>query len=184
MPPQERRSLVAGGALTAVVVLTIVGRAAPARAPAQTTPSSIPPLTLLDDRDYPPHSYLDNGIAKGSEIDVAEAIARAMGREARIELVEWSAAQQQVLSGGADGVIDLSISDERRKLWDFSEPIFTHEFGLFVRTSEIGIHGVRDLAGMHVGVVSGSFPAEFLRAAGGVSLVPIVTYDDGFSALN
>jgi formate hydrogenlyase transcriptional activator len=141
------------------------------------------PLVFLDDRDYPPHSFLENGVAKGSEIEVANALARVLGRSVRVELHPWAQAQEEVQRGEADALLDFSITDERRQLWDFSAPIFTHDFGLFVRSDEISILGLDSLAGKRVGVVRSGFPSEYLKAVPGVTLVPFETYDQGFSEL-
>src|SRR2546430_3258864 len=71
------------------------------------------PLLFLGDKDYPPLAYLENGVAKGMDVDLTKALAKPMQREVRVELMDWNLAQQKVLNGEADGLIGLSISDER-----------------------------------------------------------------------
>jgi formate hydrogenlyase transcriptional activator len=141
------------------------------------------PLVLVGNRDYPPLSYLDNGVARGFDVDVAHAVAAAMGREVRVELMDWAAARERVLNGSADGLLNLGVSDARRESWSFTEPTMRHDFGLFVRKNELVIRGVSDLAGKRVGVARGGFPEEYLKLQPRVVLVPIDSYDDGFSRL-
>jgi PAS domain S-box-containing protein len=141
------------------------------------------PLVFLGDKDYPPVAYLEEGIAKGMDVDLAKALARPMKREIRIELMDWNLAQEKVLRGEADGLLGLSISDERRRLFDFAEPTFTREFGLVVRRGEMTIHDASDLGGRNVGVTAGGFPRKFLEAQQSVNLILVHNYQEGFDRL-
>jgi PAS domain S-box-containing protein len=141
------------------------------------------PLVFLGDKDYPPVAYLEDGIAKGMDVDLAKALAAPIRREIRIELMDWNLAQEKVLKGEADGLLGLSISDERRRVFDFAEPTFTREFGLVVRRGEMSIHDAGDLKGRNVGVTAGGFPRKFLETQPGVNLVLINNYQDGFDRL-
>jgi PAS domain S-box-containing protein len=141
------------------------------------------PLIFLGDDDYPPMAFLENGVAKGMDVDFGRALAGRMNRDFKIELMDWGLAQEKVQKGGADGLLGMSISEERRKFYDFSEPVFTHEFGLLVRNGEVAINSVADLNGKNVGVTSGGFPRRFLEPQPGVKLVLITNYQDGFDRL-
>lgn len=140
------------------------------------------PLVLLGDKDYPPLAYLEEGVAKGMDVDLARALAGPMQREVRIELVNWSAAQERVLKGEADGLLGLSISDERRGLYDFAAPTFRREFGLVAQGGK-NIHRLDDLKGKRVGVTLGGYPAKFLEDRPGFHLVTITNYSDGLDRL-
>ncbi len=140
-----------------------------------------PPLHLVGDRDYPPLTYVESGIAKGLDVDVARALAERLEREVHIELMDWSEAQRRVLRGDADGLLSMSISDERRLLYDFSEPTLTREFGLFVRRGEAVVPGTADIASKRVGVTEGGYPRRFLTTRGTNHLVLIGNYEDGFA---
>ena len=120
-------------------------------------------LLFLGDKDYPPVAYLEDGTAKGMVVDLAKALAAPMKREIRIELMDWDLAQEKVLKGEADGLLGLSVTEERRRLYDFATSTFTREFGLVVRSGKMTIHGVNDLAGKRVGVTPGGFPRKFME---------------------
>jgi PAS domain S-box-containing protein len=77
----------------------------------------------------------------------------------------------------------LSISAERRKLYDFASPTFTREFGLVVRSGEMRVRDAGDLKGKRVGVTAGGFPSSFLERQGGANLVFIHNYNDGLDRL-
>src|ERR1051325_6881708 len=78
--------------------------------------ADLPPLLFLGDKDYPPVAYLEDGMAKGMDVDLAKALATSMRRKIRVELMDWNFAQEKALRGEADGLLGLSISDEGGKL--------------------------------------------------------------------
>jgi PAS domain S-box-containing protein len=141
------------------------------------------PLLFLGDRDYPPICYLDQGVAKGLDVDLASALAKHITRPIRVELMDWEVAQKKVLTGEADGLLGMTITEERKKLYDFADATFTHEFGLFVRTGLSDVHGLNDLAGKNVGVTPGGLPRSLLESRERVHLVFIKNYREGFEHL-
>jgi len=142
-----------------------------------------PPIRVAGDRDYPPITYLEDGVAKGYDVDVIRALGAVLGRDLRIELTTWDTAQKQVQEGGADILTGMSITEERRALWDFATPTVTHSFGLFVTDKQIAIHGADDLSGKRVGVTNGGLPRTWLKSKPGAELVVIANYENGFELL-
>ncbi|MDR3581357.1 MAG: PAS domain S-box protein [Oryzomonas sp.] len=140
-------------------------------------------LLLLGNLDYPPLNFIENGISKGVTVDIVRALSKEMGRQINIELTDWNTAQEKVLKGEADGLIEMSISDKRKQLYDFSNPILTNEFSLFVRSDDIRIRGVGNLAGMKVAVTKGGLPDVFMEARPEVVVVPVGSYREGVERL-
>jgi len=141
------------------------------------------PLVFLGDKDYPPVAYLDGGVAKGMDVDLAKALAGVMHRESRFELIEWNLAQERALKEEGVLLLGMSISAERRKLYDFSEPTFTREFVIVVRTGEVMIRTVEDLDGRNVGMTAGGFPRQFLEGRAGIHEALVDNYRDGLGRL-
>ena len=48
-------------------------------------------LLFLGDKDYPPVAFLEDGVAKGMDVDLANALAGPLKREIRVELMDWAA---------------------------------------------------------------------------------------------
>ncbi len=142
-----------------------------------------PALLFLGDKDYPPVAYLEDGTPKGMDVELVKALLDPMKRQIRIELMDWDLAQKKVLNGEADGLIGLSVTEERQKLYDFATSTFTREFGLVVRSGKMTIRDVNDLAGKRVGVTSGGFPRKFMEERPGVQVVLINNYKDGLDRL-
>ena len=141
------------------------------------------PLLFVGDKDYPPLTYLDNQQPAGMAVDVVKALAGPMQRPIRIELMDWNVAQQKVLNGEADALLEISGSEERLKLYDFASTTFTHQFGFVMRTGSPPTWTINDLKGKRVGVTSGGFPRGFLAARPDLHLVTIDNYEDGFKRL-
>ena len=127
-------------------------------------------------------SYLERGEAVGLDVDMAKSLSTVLGREVRVELLDWTEAQEQVLRGDADGLLSMSMTEERRRLYDFSRPMVTHDFGLFVRGGNTAIQSAADLAGKQVGVTAAGLPRQVLQTSG-AELVTIGHYVDGFARL-
>jgi PAS domain S-box-containing protein len=140
-------------------------------------------LVFLSDKDYPPLSYLEGNKPAGMEVDFAKALGETMHREVRVELLDWREAQEKMLKGEGDALLSMSIAEDRKKLYDFTEPIVTHDFGIFVRGNDLTIRGLSDLYGKNVGVTPGGYPADLLEQHSSIPLVYIANYEDGFKRL-
>ena len=167
--------------LSIAVLIIVSGAPALAGQPADAERSRS--LYLVGDRDYPPVTYLQSGMPKGVDVDIAEAIADRLGLQLHIELMDWDEAQHRVLDGRADGLLSMSVTDDRRKLFDFTEPTLTRDFGLFVRRGGGLTAGTADLTGRRIGVTAGGYPRQFLSGRGARNLVLVGNYEDGFNRL-
>ena len=166
-----------------ICLLAFAGAAPLLRVPGSAEPSSQRPLVLLGDKDYPPSSFRDGTTISGVDVEIARALSSAMGREVRIELLDWAEAQQRLLRGEGDGLLSMSDVEERRRIFDFTQPIASHDFGFFVRSSGPSIRRVEDADGKRVGVTAGGLPRQFLESRTGSQLVLIDHYEEGFNRL-
>jgi len=145
--------------------------------------TAVHPLVLFGDDNFPPMSWMENGQPKGLNVDVARAVARQMGRELTIELMNWSDAQARVRSGEADGLLAMTYSQERAATFDFAVPTLSRAYSVFVRSGDASIRDVSDLAGKRVGVTLGGLPRTLLAERGGITLVLVESYPDAFDRL-
>jgi two-component system cell cycle sensor histidine kinase/response regulator CckA len=155
-----------------------------AQAPAPPPASSNRPLVLFGDANFPPMSWVENGEPKGLNVDVAKAVAAKMGRELRLELMNWNYAQSRVRAGEADGLLAMTFSPERAEVFDFAVPTLSRFYSLFVRSGDLTIDRVDDLTGKRVGVTLGGLPRTVLGARGNINLVLVDSYPDAFDRLS
>jgi ABC-type amino acid transport substrate-binding protein len=91
-------------------------------------------LVLLGNEKLAPIVYDDNGTAKGVAVDIAKAIGDRIGYDVKVMTVNWEQAQEMVLNGDADGLLQINPSPERNELYDFSIPLLKSEFSMFVQS--------------------------------------------------
>lgn len=123
--------------------------------------------TIATDTTFAPFEFRDaNGELTGIDIDLMEAIAEDQGFQVEWRSLGFNAALQAVQANQADGVIaGMGITDERREIFDFSDPYFTGTLTLAVNEGdEDEISGFDDLQGRTVAVKTGSLSEEEARA--------------------
>jgi len=96
-------------------------------------------LIFVGDADYPPFEYLHDGIPDGFYSDITHALSLALKRPIAVQLTDWANAQQMVQDGRADAVIGVIISDERKKLFDFSDKVIAEEDPFAVRDNAYAV---------------------------------------------
>ena len=81
---------------------------------------------IATDTVFPPFEFTnEDGDFVGIDVDIINAIAEDQGIDVEIQSLGFDAALLAVQSGQADGVIaGMSITDERKQSFDFSEPYF------------------------------------------------------------
>lgn len=85
---------------------------------------------------YAPFEYLDTkGNVVGLDAEILAAIGEEMGIETEIKNTGWEAMMSQVTTGGIDmGAAAITITDERKEVYDFTEPYY--EASLLIVTKE------------------------------------------------
>jgi PAS domain S-box-containing protein len=141
------------------------------------------PLIFAGDQSYAPIESLQDGRPEGLNIDVLQALSKAMGRTISIQLMQWNEAQEKVLKGEADALTIMSPSEERRTLYDFSDTTLTLHHSIFIKSDTMTIHKVKDLEGKRVGVTRGGFPRKILERNSRIQLVFIEDYREGYKFL-
>ena len=141
-------------------------------------------LVLLGNENLAPIVYNDNGIAKGVAVDIARAIGEKIGYDINVLAVNWEQAQQMVLNGDADGLLNINQSPERDKLYDFSDPLLKSDFSMFVQLDNTNLRRIDDLRGKTVGVEAGGYPSILLQEYEDIDIGEIYNWDTSFKALS
>lgn len=128
---------------------------------------------------YPPFSFQDeNGKLTGFEVEFAQELAKHLGVKADLKPTKWDGMLASLDSKRIDVVINqVTISDERKKKYDFSTPYtISGVQALTLKKNAGSITKSEDLSGKKVGVGLGSNYEQWLRD--NVKGVDIRTYDD------
>jgi len=127
-------------------------------------------LLFLGNHSLPPMIFMDHGKPAGVVVDLAAALAGRMKRPVRFEYMNWAAAQQLVLDGRADALLQINPTEERKKLYDFSESLLESEFSIFIRFDKERVYSISDLQGLKVGVEEKGMPISLLNQNPSINL--------------
>ncbi len=107
----------------------------------------------------------DNTTVIGSETDLATIFADALGLQVEFVVNDWSNWPLSVQSGDVDAVIsNVTVTEERKQLYDFAT-YRSDVLGWLVQAdSGLSISSAPDIAGLTVGVSSGTNQEQILLA--------------------
>jgi len=122
-------------------------------------------IIIMGNYDKPPKYYLENNEAEGILIDIMKYVDRNVDQSFRFKQYPWKRAYANAVNGEG-GIIGLSMTRERLKIFDYSDVMFYDELVLVVlKGNEFPFHGIGDLKGKRVGVRRGSsYGEEFEKA--------------------
>lgn len=170
----------------------------------KTGDSSTPPdIQAIKDRgvlkvgvkvDVPKFGYKDPKTNKidGFEVDIARSVAKEiLGDPSKVQLEAVTAKTRGPLldSGDVDIVAaTFTITDERKKSYDFSEPYYTDGVGLLVKKAA-GYTSLKDLNGKKIGVAQSATSKKAIQEAADklgikVSFLEFSTYPEIKAALD
>ncbi|KFI95417.1 amino acid ABC transporter substrate-binding protein/permease [Bifidobacterium stellenboschense] len=113
--------------------------------------------TIATDTTFAPFEFRENGKMVGIDMDLVDKIAASQGFKVTIQSLGFNAALQALSSNQADAVIaGMSITDERKQVYDFSDPYFQSGVQMAIANSDDSVKGYADLKGKTVTAKTGS----------------------------
>lgn len=115
----------------------------------------------------------------GIDIDLLKAIAKDQGFQVNLRPLGFDTSIQAVQSGQVAGMIaGMSITDERKQSFDFSDPYFESGIQMAVKAKDDSIKSYKDLKGKAVAAKVSTESATFLEKNQKKYGYTIKTYDD------
>ena len=148
------------------------------------TRTSSSTLLFLGNQNIAPVIFLEDSVPTGVVVDITNALAPYLSRPIEIRAMDWPTAQKLVTDGNADVLMQINQTEERKKIYDFSDPLLESQFSIFVRTDRVGVSGLSSLHGLKVGVEKGGLPEQTLSIHPEIKLVIISNFLDGFKQLS
>ncbi|MBU5351555.1 amino acid ABC transporter substrate-binding protein/permease [Paenibacillus barcinonensis] len=132
------------------------------------------------DVTFAPFEFEDiNGDFVGIDMDILAAIAKDQNFKYEIKALGFNAAVQALESNQVDGVIaGMSITDERKTKFDFSDTYFESGVVMGVKADNDTIKSYDDLRGKKVAVKTGTEGYRFAEANASKYGYTIVPFDD------
>jgi len=134
---------------------------APAAAPAaEPAPEAI---RMITEATFPPYEFRQGADVVGIDVEICKAIAAALGKELKIEDVEFDSVLPSLISGKAElAAAGITVTEDRKMKVDFSVP--------YVRTGIVVVYAkaapFEDGAaakGKKIGVQNGTTSADYVR---------------------
>ncbi len=141
-------------------------------------------LLFLGNKNIAPVVYLDNGLPSGVVVDIVRALAKHMSQPIEIIAMDWSEAQTLVAEGEADALIQINPTEERRKIYEFSDTLLESQFSIFTTANRVEITGMSSLRGLRVGVEGKGLPQLVLSKDPLIQLITIPNFLEGFKSLH
>ena len=120
-------------------------------------------LVFAGNYNYKPLTYLEKDKAKGLFVDIVQALGERTGRRTDIRLLAWKDAQSLLLEGKVDAIGPMGMTEARKKMYDFSDPVLESQISIFVRSDKDGIWEMGDLHDLRVGVTTGGLSDQLVQ---------------------
>lgn len=135
---------------------------------------------IYSDNSFAPFEYLDTKTNEyvGVDMDILAAVARDQGFEYEVKNEGFDPAMGAVQSGQGDGMIaGMTINDERKKTFDFSDGYF-EDGQIMVVAKDSAIKSVDELKGKTVAAKAGTMGTEFAQKNAEKYGYEVVIYED------
>ncbi|MBK6007240.1 transporter substrate-binding domain-containing protein [Ramlibacter ginsenosidimutans] len=120
-------------------------------------------LRVGTDATFPPMEFTDNGKRTGFDVDLVEAIGRKLGKQVEWVDIDFKGLIPGLVSHRFDMAVSaIYITDERKKVVDFTEPYYAGGLVAMVKDGS-SIKKLADLEGKKVTVQVGTKSVGFLQ---------------------
>lgn len=120
-------------------------------------------LRVGTDATFPPMEYVDNGKRTGFDIELVEALAKAMGKQVEWVDIDFKGLIPGLISKRFDMAVSaIYITDERKKVVDFTDSYYAGGLVVMVKDNNTSIKKIADLDGKKVSVQVGTKSVSYL----------------------
>jgi polar amino acid transport system substrate-binding protein len=96
-------------------------------------------INIGSDTTYPPHEFIEDGVVKGFDVDVVAEICARIKCQPNWVTTAWDGIFGALAQGKFDMVVSgVTITEERDKIVDFSDPYIIVEQGVLMRVEDAG----------------------------------------------
>lgn len=149
----RRTTLVQGLALT---IALITGGAGPANADALDDITKAGTIRIGIFEDFPPFASLGSDMKiQGYDVDMANALAKALGVKAELVGITGQNRIPYLSEGKVDALLSIGFSDERAQVVDFTDPYAPYYIAV-MGPAEVQVKEAADLAGKTIAVNRGT----------------------------
>ncbi|CAN7686288.1 transporter substrate-binding domain-containing protein [Pseudorhodoferax sp. LjRoot39] len=123
-------------------------------------------LKVATDATFPPMEFFENNQRTGFDTELVEAIGKQMGRKVEWVDIDFKGLIPALVSKRVDMAVSaIYITDERKKVVDFTVPYYAGGLVVMVKADNATIKSPADLAGKKVSVQVGTKSVGYLKEA-------------------
>lgn len=113
-------------------------------------------LTMATNAYFRPYEYYDGENIVGIDVEIAQAIAKELGMELKVEDMQFDSILTAVSGGAADfGMAGLTITEDRLKSVDFSTS-YANGVQIVITLKDSAVKTIEDLEGKKIGAQLGT----------------------------
>ncbi|AFK64153.1 glutamine ABC transporter periplasmic protein [Advenella kashmirensis WT001] len=121
-------------------------------------------LVVATDTAFLPFEFRENGKYVGFDMDLLDLITREMGVSYSLLPMDFSNIFANLTAGKVDmAIAGITITQERERSVDFSDPYFRSDISLVVAQGNTDINRFTDLVDKRVGVKRGTEAADYVN---------------------
>lgn len=138
-------------------------------------------LIMATNAEFPPYEYRENQEFVGIDVEIAQEIAKSIGKELQIEDMAFDSIIPALVSGKADiGVAGITVTEDKLLNVDFTDTYVQASQAIIIKTDNTEITGPDSLEGKTIGVQLGTTGDQF---ASDVKDSKVERYNKGFEAV-
>lgn len=138
-------------------------------------------LVMGTDANFPPFEYVEKGEITGFSVELGKLLAAKLGRELRVENIDFPSLLLAVNTGKVDfAIASITITPERSQQFKFTDPYFKSVQAILVNRQATKIQKTEDLVGKKIGVQLGTTGHLFVQD---VENATVVTFDAAATAV-
>jgi glutamine transport system substrate-binding protein len=131
------------------------------------------------DTTYPPFEFKEGNDYKGIDIELINAIAKNQGFKIELSPMDFGGIIPAMQANQLDvAIAGMSITEERKKIVDFSAPYFDAGLTLIVKDDNSAIKSINDLKGKKVAVKKGTSGAKYATDNASKLGITVVQFND------
>ncbi|MEH7378757.1 transporter substrate-binding domain-containing protein [Neobacillus drentensis] len=131
------------------------------------------------DTTYPPFEFKEGNDYKGIDIELINAIAKNQDFKIELSPMDFGGIIPAMQANQLDvAIAGMSITDERKKVVDFSTPYFDAGLTVVVKKDNTSIKSVENLKGKKVAVKKGTTGAKYAQDNAGKLGITVVQFND------
>ncbi len=129
-------------------------------------------IRVSGDKFFPPYEYVDDqGVYRGFNVDILDAISLYSGFEVEYIPMDWEDAVKALEEGKIDVVLGMAKNMEREDKFSFSKPILINSRVIFVKKDNVLIHSLENLKERKISIQSGDISEEIVHKLQNVEIV-------------